>query len=124
MMNKIAVLISGQPRTVARTWRSMSDHLLAQLGDHDVFIHTSQPYEESWAGWGPKSCCVEEQFRFPSLEDRLGDVFFHPPHLNSYLQQIYGWKRVWETKVEYEEATGSRYDFAVRCRPDLLFHGD
>jgi len=122
---RTAVCISGQPKDFAETWMSIVDNLLVKLPGPDVFIHSSAAYPDD-TDWRrlmrPKKYVIEEQYPFPELEAKLDRLnYYAKHHANSYLQQIFGFKRVWAIKKEYEAEAGVRYDFAIRCRPDLLF---
>src|ERR1022692_2308582 len=122
---RTAVCISGQPRTVEKVHKEAVKYLFNNLGDYDLFIHSSESYPldcDLWEEWNVISYQVEEQKRFFDLERRLKNVYFHPPILNNYLQQIYGWKRVWELKTNHEKENNVKYDFVIRTRPDILYH--
>jgi len=120
---KTAVCMSGLPRDILETYRSQITYLLDCLPEPDLFIHTSETFPDEF--FAQTRCCsyvVEEQHRFPHLEEVLQRVGYHiMDHANSYLQQIHGYKRVWQTKLDYEQKTGTKYDLAVRVRPDLIF---
>ena len=119
---RTAICISGQPREVEETWRSWSN-VLDHLPNPDVFIYTSEQFSVSkdfFTVLQPKAYVVESQVRFPDLEALVRSIgYCGNDHINSYLQQIYGWKKVLGLKQSYE--TDFRYDFVVRTRPDLIF---
>jgi hypothetical protein len=126
---RTAICFSGQPRGVATCWRSAWEHLIRHLPNPDVFIHSSQPYsnvpQEFYDILHPVKVVIEDQYPFPHIEDILSRTrYYDNGHRNSYLQQIFGWKRVGEVKKEHENSTGVKYDLAVRIRPDLIFLQD
>lgn len=113
---RIAVCLSGQPRSVAKVWHSLYQNLVRPL-ECDVFIHTSEPYQvedDFWTKIRPKKYSVEPQFPFPEQEAALREKYFCVASLNSYLQQIHGYRRAWELKEE-------PYDLVIRTRPDLEY---
>lgn len=116
---KIAVCLSGQPRTVNRVWKSLYANLLSRM-DCDLFIYTSEPYsvdDEFWHIINPKEYLIESQLPFPELEASIAPNYAHPNILNNYLQQVYGYKKVWELKEE----SGIKYDAVIRTRPDVEY---
>jgi len=124
---RTAVCLSGQPREVNDAWPTLAGYLLKNLPHPDVFIHTSEPYPVTEAFFRlvrPKRYVIESQSLFPHLEAMLNRIDYNDDrhkYQNDYLQQVYGWKRVWSLKEDYESATGAKYDLAVRVRPDMLF---
>lgn len=122
---KTAILMCGQPREMKHCWESFRDHVYSQMPNPDVFIYSSQYLtvgNEFFDTFQPKAFKVEDQITFPDLEARLNKAGYHNRgSTNACLQQIYGWKKVWELKQAYELETGTEYDLVVRVRPDTIF---
>lgn len=121
---KTAILLCGLPRQIAQCWRPFYDNLVLQMPDADVFVYTGESYadcDEFFATVRPKRYVVEQQRPLPRAEQILREAgYYVDSHVNAYAQQLYGVKRAWETKRDYEAVTGTRYDLVVRTRTDLL----
>jgi hypothetical protein len=131
---KIAVLMCGMPVSpqcagsdggVREGWHSFCKFLLSNLNDPDVFIHSGLEYpvgKDFFDAIKPKIYEVEPQFHHPETEQIVREIgYYCDSHVNSYVQQIYGWKKVWELKTRHEATTGTQYDFVVKVRPDFIY---
>lgn len=120
---KTAVCLSGLPREVEEVWRTFIDYFYCNLPSPDVFIHTGHDYcvDDFLKLLNLKSYVIEEQYKHIDLESLLAPVYYAESHLNSYVQQIYGLKRVWELKEQYAKENSIKYDIVVRTRPDYIY---
>jgi hypothetical protein len=120
---RTAVLFSGQPRAVAECVESMKLHLIDKLPNPDIYIYTSQSFPEHVIETlKPCQYIVEEQFKHRDMERAIGEFYHSQCHLNPYIQQIYGIKKVWELKEAFQVAHNlPKYDYVVRERPDHLW---
>ena len=121
---RTAICLSGLPKEVDETWRTLRDNILPQFPNPDVFIYSGEFYPvggEFYATFQPKRYKVEPQIHHWKIEQAIGKFYHISGHLNSYSQQVYGLKKVWEIKKEYEEDTGVTYDYVIRTRPDFIW---
>lgn len=122
---KTAVCISGLPREINEIWRTFIDNFLNNLPSPDVFIYSGEQFKvdpEYFVQIKPKKYVVEPQFRHETLEEIIKKVgYFCEDHINSYIQQTYGLKKVWELKESYEKEHNVKYDIVVRTRPDFIY---
>lgn len=122
---KIAVLFSGLPREVEECWESIQKYLLAGLSNPDVFIYSGEQYQvrsSFFQAFNPRIYMIEDQFRHVQMEEILKRIeYVDHGHMNSYAQQIWGLKKVWQLKQFYEQQSGVKYDIVVRARPDHLW---
>jgi hypothetical protein len=125
MIMRTAVLLCGLPREVDETWRTLQHCLLPNFPNPDVFIYTGQHYPvggEFFSAIQPARYVVEPQCRFLREEETIRKLgYYADEHINSYIQQIYGLKRAWEVKEEYELKMNVKYDLVIRTRPDFIY---
>lgn len=99
--------------------------LISNLPNPDLFIYSGEQYPEPLGLFDlikPVKYIVEPQFQHHDIERVLKQVGYHcDNHLNAYIQQIFGVKKVWEHKLLYEQEQGFKYDYAVRTRPDTIW---
>lgn len=112
-----AVLISGQMRSAEACFPSIKKHLLDKIGEHDIYAHVAQDEDSHTLKlFNPVSSCVGVQ---PDLDEknyihRTGRQVFGVQQVLRQLWTIYeSWKLM--------EASGVRYDWVVRLRPDTQF---
>lgn len=142
---KVAICLSGHLRKFEQTFPSLSGHLM-RSHDCDVFISTwdkmgyhSALKRDSTADdtarylprveqlYRPKKMVVENSSFVEELK-RQGDRYAphlrtvpkHVGHMASMFYKIYAAN---ELRKRYEIEADVQYDWIVRCRPDLLFHG-
>jgi hypothetical protein len=122
---RTAVLMSGLPREIEMTWRSLQRFVVNRLPGVDFFIYSGEHYpvdERVYQALKVKMYMVEPQFKHVEMEERINSHgYYAAEHLNAYIQQIYGLKKVWEMKKFYEQVSGVKYDYVFRTRPDLLW---
>ncbi|MGD9015959.1 MAG: hypothetical protein PVH30_01155 [Desulfobacterales bacterium] len=122
MPQKTAVCMAGRCRGLERTIDNLVHNLLTPIGDYDLFLHTPEDeYSHLAALLKPDSLLVEEDQ--PLEEGRLahGINCLLKTGVQAYLQQLHGLKRCNGLRLAHEAATGTRYDWVIRCRPDLMF---
>ena len=120
---KIAVCMSGQPRTIAQVWRTLHFNFLKSL-DYDLFIHSSEYYPveaDFFTTLQPRIYRVEKQYAFPELVEQMAPIYFNAQALKGNLQQAYAWKRVFQLKDLYSQDHNIVYDVVVRLRPDIEY---
>lgn len=142
---KIAICLSGHFRKFEETFPSFKAYLM-QNHDCDVFIHSwdrmgyhstykpdvSADITEKYLPrieqlYRPKKMVIEDSQFIEELK-RQGDVYAphligvpkHVGHMASMFYKIYAAN---ELRKRHERETGIQYDWVVRCRPDLKFHG-
>jgi|SRR5579885_839567 len=143
---KIAVCLSGHLRKFEETFPLLQKHLLNHY-DCDIFLHTwdKMGYVSRYKGdarsdetlkyieavqalYKPKKIVVESSSFVEELK-RQGDEYAphlrnepkHVGHMASMFYKIYAAN---ELRKFHERETNTQYEWVVRCRPDLLFHGD
>src|SRR5579885_2523691 len=141
---KIAVCLSGHLRKFEETFPLLQKHLLNHY-DCDIFLHTwdKMGYVSRYKGdarsdetlkyieavqalYKPKKIVVESSSFVEELK-RQGDEYAphlrnepkHVGHMASMFYKIYACN---ELKNKYVRETGTKYNWVIRCRPDLLFH--
>ena len=142
---KVAVCLSGHLRKFQQTFPSLHFHLLKEY-DCDIFIHTwdqmgygsayrsdatqeatSNHLEEINKLYCPKKIIVENSSFVEHLKNQGDDYAPHlkncPKHVGHMASMFYKIYAANELKNRYELETGTKYDWIIRCRPDLLFHG-
>ena len=143
---KIALCLSGHLRNFEKTYATLYFYLLKNY-DVDVFIHTwdklgfSCPFKtdrtlddtvnklnEVKHLYRPKNIIVEsvdfiEELKIQANEyaPHLINQPKHPGHMASMFYKIYACN---ELKNKYQRDTGTKYDWVIRCRSDLLFFND
>jgi hypothetical protein len=142
---KIAVCLSGHLRKFEQTFPALHLYLLKNH-ECDVFISTwdKMGYHSSYKRdstddmtskytarveelYKPKKMIVEGSQFIEELKQQ-GNIYAphlrnepkHVGHMASMFYKIYAAN---ELRKRYELETGSQYDWVVRCRPDLMFHG-
>lgn len=140
---KIALCLSGHLRNFEKTYSTLYFHFLNKY-DVDIFIHTwdklgfscafktdntlndtSTKIEEVKQLYKPKSIIVEPSDFIEELKSQ-GDQYAphlknepkHVGHMASMFYKIYACN---ELKNKYQIETNTKYDWVVRCRPDLFF---
>jgi len=141
---KIAICLSGHLRNFERPAKSLS--FIKDNHDCDIFLHTwdrmgygsnyktdnNQDITEKYlnkieALYQPKKMIIEdslfiEQLKLESHQyaPHLVNVPKPVGHMASMYYKIYAAN---EIRRKYSIDTGTKYDWIIRCRPDLLFHG-
>jgi hypothetical protein len=142
---KVAVCLSGHLRKFDRTFPTLWTYLLRYY-DCDLFVHTwdRMGYLSAYKGdsiiddtskylpkveslYKPKKIIVESSIFIEELKKQgdkyaphLKDVPKHVGHMASMFYKIYAAN---ELRRLYQIETGVQYDWVIRCRPDLKFHG-
>lgn len=143
---KIALCLSGHLRNFERTYPALYFYFLKDH-DVDIFIHTWDKLGFSCAFktdqtlndtepklaevnrlYKPKKIIVESSSFVEELK-RQGDEYAphlknepkHVGHMASMFYKIYAAN---ELRRKYEIETGIKYDWIIRCRPDLLFQNE
>ena len=119
-----AVLISGQPREVAVTWKSWWHNLILNFPNPHVFIYTDKPYpveDDFFQTVQPKKYVVQGQRHHPEHKAVLDSIkYVSENHKNSMAQQHYGQKMCVALCDQYIAETGTTFDIGIRFRPDHL----
>lgn len=140
---KVAICLSGHMRMFEKTVSSLSN--IKINNDCDIFIHTwdKMGYSSAYktdrvhdstnkylarinSVYKPKKIIIEDSLFIEELK-RQGDQYAphligvpkHVGHMASMFYKIYAAN---ELRKQYELQTGTKYDWVVRCRTDLLFH--
>ena len=113
-MNKVAVLVSGQMRTLDQTY----NRIMHLFQDADFYIHTSLDEDSKKAKLlKPKVFYCEPQYEMPERIEYSTQIGRGCNGVQRVLKQLWGLERVWEI---YEN-TGDQHDIIVRLRPDTFF---
>lgn len=141
---KIAVCLSGHLRKFEQTFPTLHFYLLRHH-DCDIFIHTwdemgyacnyktDQRREmtavhvpEVERMFKPKKMIVEQSSFVEELKKQGNEYAPHlrnePKHVGHMASMFYKIYAANELRKRYELETGNKYDWIVRCRPDLVFH--
>jgi hypothetical protein len=140
---KIAVCISGQPRSLDYSLKEIKANLI-DTNNPDVFIHTwyhpdfdnqpfdsTQPQVDQKVGvWNPKTTelihdvlkpiktVFDRPRSFEEYSDLPGPVTANQPRMAS---MYYGIWKANELKKDYESEKGFKYDVVIRTRLDLVY---
>lgn len=122
MKMKTAVCISGQCRTLNKTYASIQKNVLDPLGDYDLFMYVAKDAYSRYA-----------LLLQPTVIEAVNDQYIDEGDLvnwgncrlktgvQPYLQQLYALNRCNLLRRSYEKQRRIRYDCVIRCRPDILF---
>jgi len=142
---KLAVCLSGHLRKFTQTYQSLFSNLL-KGHEYDIFIHTwdRMGYVSAYKGdstvdltsryvsqaeniYKPKKMIVEDSTFVQELIKQGNEYAPHlrnePKHVGHMASMFY---KIWacnELRKMHQLQTGAQYDWVIRCRPDLLFHG-
>jgi hypothetical protein len=114
--------MSGRCRGLDRTAANLFECLFSRLGDWDLFVFTPEDAHSHLAERLRPT--VLEVAPDPLLDEgrlRNGKNCLLKTGVQAYLQQLYGLRRCDAIRIAHQRRTGARYDWVVRCRPDLLF---
>ena len=143
---KLAVCLSGHLRKFEETFATLHNHLLSHF-DCDIFIHTwdRMGYTSRYKGdsrsddtskyitaatnlYKPKKIVVESSSFVDELIRQGNDYAPHlrnePKHVGHMASMFYKIYAANELRKLYERETNTNYDWVIRCRPDLIFHGN
>lgn len=119
---RTAVCISGQCRTLARTFRSIHENLLRPLGDYDLFMFVSQDAHAQCAELLQPTVVqtaadrwIDENGLFNGRNCRF------KAGVQPYLQQLKALQQCHRLMENHARKNGIAYDCVVRSRPDLFF---
>jgi hypothetical protein len=126
---RTAVCVSGQCRSLDRTYANIYEYILSRIGGYDLFVYTCDDSDARHAALlHPTVLKVVPDSRIDETGCDQGMIYFAPGHLRAnkhpvqnYLQQLYALKQVHEMRLEYERSSGIRYDWVIRLRPDSWF---
>lgn len=145
----VAICLSGHLRTFDRTHKALQERLIKPL-DADVFIHTWDTIgsENSKAGsdlnttrvstktrlidinkyYNPKKIKIEKFKKsfFFNMTDSIkvpdNEKMFVVRHLGYHFSMFYSIFHSNELRKEFEKESGKKYDYIIRCRPDMFLH--
>jgi hypothetical protein len=113
-MNKIAVLVSGQMRTLDKTY----DRIMNIFQGADFYIHSVLDEDSKKAKLlKPKIFYCEPQYEMPERIEYSTQIGRGCSGVQRVLKQLWGLEKVWEI---YENS-GDQHDIIVRLRPDTFF---
>jgi hypothetical protein len=108
----IAVLISGQMRTLDKTVTSIKEC----YPNADFFVHAVQDKDSDKAFLlRPKALCIEPQSEMSERKEYTWQLGRGCQGVQGVLKQLWGLDRCWQLY----ESSGVQYDWVVRCRADL-----
>jgi hypothetical protein len=142
---KIAICLSGHLRKFDQTAASLFK-FLAVGHEYDIFIHTwdymgysclyktdnTQDITQKYLTrieqlYHPKKIVIQNSL---FLEELKLDSMQYAPHLINVPKPVWHMSSMFykiyaanELRKLYQLETGTKYDWVIRCRPDLLFHG-
>lgn len=143
---KIALCLSGHLRKFEQTYPTLFFYFLKSY-NVDVFIHTWDKLGFSCAYktdstldqidpkipeinrlYNPKKMMIESTDFIEELKQQGDEYAPHlknePKHVGHMASMFYKIYAANELRRKYQVETGAQYDWVIRCRPDLLFHGD
>lgn len=113
-MNKVAVLVSGQMRTLDKT----CDTIMDLFQDADFYIHAVLDEDSKKAKLlKPKIFYCEPQQEMPERIEYSIQIGRGCSGVQRVLKQLWGLEKVWEI---YQDS-GDKHDIIVRLRPDTFF---
>lgn len=121
---KIALCISGYPRSIKESYKSHFKHLLSKH-KIDTFIHVwdSDEIEQIKNLYTPLLINVEPQIIFPKLKYSQRSLpRFLDPKLDNVYSMFYSVKQANLLKQTYENLHNFKYDIVIRSRFDLIFN--
>lgn len=143
---KVALCLSGHLRKFEQTAPTLHTYFLKNY-DCDIFVHTwdhmgygsnyrhdpnlsltSNYLNQIHKLYNPKKIIIESSSFIDELK-RQGDEYAPhlrnvPKHVGNMASMFYKIYACNELRKMYSLETGTEYDWIVRCRPDLKFHGN
>lgn len=123
---KIALCLSGQPRSFKRGYEYHKKNLLDHY-DVDVFIHTwknnnEKELEEYFDLYKPVSKMVEDPLvgEFDTMYKNTPNAVAHPPRFT--VSMLFSMLRSCELKITHEMATKTTYDWVIKSRSDYALN--
>jgi hypothetical protein len=125
---RVAVLISGQPSENVDCYNSIQNNIIKPYGADTFVVYPSDNHiiseNETLALWNPTGLYYG---KFPEIIPvNMRSLERYPKesetNVESLVKGLWGIYTANEIKQKYEQENGFRYDFVVRCRPDLLIH--
>lgn len=120
---KIALCLSGQPRSFKQGYSYHKEHLL-DYHDVDVFIHTwaVRGIEELNILYRPKAMLVESSLEgnFDQMYINTPDAIRHPPRFT--VSMLYSMWQSSNLREEYEKKHKFKYDWVIKSRTDFALN--
>jgi hypothetical protein len=125
---KVALILSGQFEKDSEAYHSIKKNII-DVYNADIFFAygwdtPSVSLEEFKEMWKPTEYLYRE---FPAILGPItNDLKVYPKHSETNLESLVKmWWGIYSSnklKSNYEQANGFKYDFVIRCRPDLVIH--
>ncbi len=119
---KLALLISGYPRSLEINMDSIMKHIV-QGNDVDIYIYLSYDGDDKYVN---KQTSVDKILNTWSpiyIAYSRNTLFSTDTAENAILNQAYKLYKLNEERRTIQNLTGVVYDMVIRCRPDLCFTG-
>jgi hypothetical protein len=140
---KLAVCLSGNPRQFKSSYPSFKKHILDQY-DCDVFLFTwdnklNTPFDQFGSFryqdegtldeyvdlYKPKSKLLQlytfETEKFFVEKEKEYNFIRSDNYVRRYIAMLYGIRQANRLRQEYELANNLKYDYILRCRPDVEY---
>ncbi len=119
---RAAVCISGRLAGLEHTAENIQRRLLDALGAYDLFIYAPEDAHSHLAArLRPTVLRIASDRPIEEKPLENGRNCRLKSGVQGYLQQLYGLKMCNRMRLEYARDQGLRYDWVIRCRPDVLF---
>lgn len=125
---KLALCLSGQPRSYAKTYEYLKQNLL-DVHDVDIFIHTWKPkgvanylqmYEDLNALYQPKYLVMDDPLPETVNNHMFVPNLSHPA--NFVTSMFYSLYRANDCRARHEMTHDTKYDFVIRSRLDFALN--
>jgi hypothetical protein len=122
---KTAFCVSGELRSIDKTYSLLKEKLMSRFSDYDIFYHTWKDDPDLHKigiienDEHTKSVVVEDRVTLIEKpiykKNKRSEVF-----VQGLLRQLYCLKQCNSLKCDFEKENNFKYDIVVRLRPDIL----
>jgi hypothetical protein len=127
-MPKTAICLSGELRSIDKTFPLIEKNILSRFSDYDIFYFTwTDDPDLDKLRVLIKTGRVKDLDLKARMSFNEDEYFPKKPLKTNYqniIRQLYCLKQVNDLKSQYEDENNFKYDIVVRIRPDLLLLND
>jgi len=120
-IDRVAVCVSGEPRSLNYTHESILKFLKNHFENFDIFAYIPKCPTDYYVEKYLPEAKVEIREDEYIDDTKIPDGWKFKTGKQRYLQQINGWKESNRMRKEYEESNGFKYDWVIRSRIDVEY---
>jgi len=125
---RVAVLLSGQISEDSSVYQSIQNNIIKPYEADTFVVYASDNHiisqEETLALWNPKALYYGKYPEILPVNVRSLERYQKEgeTNLDSFVKQLWGVYQASELRQKFEQDNGFKYDYVVRCRPDLYIY--